>query len=50
MKTISRYLLYQIIGMEESMDELLARLHKEWKERISADEEANQVSKEQISI
>ena len=50
METISRNLLYQIIGMEVSLDALLARLHKEWKERIYADEEANQVSKEQISI
>ena len=32
--------------MEESLAALLARLHNEWQERISADEEAKQVRKE----
>ena len=41
MKTISRNLF--IIGMEVGLNALLARLHKEWEEKISADEETKQV-------
>ena len=32
--------------MEESLAAILARLHNEWQEKISADEEAKQVKKE----
>ena len=35
-----------IISMEVSLVALLARLHDEWKEKISADEEAQQVRME----
>ena len=45
---ISRNLL--IIAMEESLTALLAKLHNEWKERISADEEDQQVKKSQNSV
>ena len=38
------------IAMEESLAALLSRLHHEWEERISADEEAQQVRNGQNSV